>query len=101
VATDGGGRYAIYSVYPGRVAGSDGKPQAPHILVVLFARGLLAQVVTRIYFDGEKSNQDDPVLAQCGPRAGTLIARHDPADADGYVWNVSLQGANETVFFDA
>jgi protocatechuate 3,4-dioxygenase alpha subunit len=100
-ATDGGGRYAIYSVYPGRVAGPDGKLQAPHILVVLFARGLLAQVVTRIYFDGENSNRDDPVLAQCGPRAGTLVARRDPADADGYVWNVSLQGANETVFFDA
>jgi protocatechuate 3,4-dioxygenase alpha subunit len=75
--------------------------QAPHILVVLFARGLLAQVVTRIYFDGNAANQDDPVLALCGGRAATLIARRDASDANAYIWNVSLQGANETVFFDA
>src|SRR5688572_11353482 len=35
--TDGAGRYAIETVMPGRVAGADGRLQAPHILVVLFA----------------------------------------------------------------
>lgn len=101
VPTDEAGRYTIHSVYPGRVAGPDGKLQAPHILVVLFARGLLAQVVTRMYFDGDAANRDDPVLALCGARAATLIAKGDAADANAYIWNVSLQGANETVFFDA
>jgi protocatechuate 3,4-dioxygenase alpha subunit len=75
--------------------------QAPHILVVLFARGLLAQVVTRIYFDGDAANRDDPVLAMCGGRGATLIAKRDATDANAFIWNVVLQGANETVFFDA
>ena len=100
VATDGAGRYAIDTVYPGRVAGPDGRKQAPHVLVVLFARGLLAQVVSRIYFEGEAANGEDPVLATCGPRGATLIARRDPGGADSYAWNVSMQGPDETVFFE-
>lgn len=99
VPTDGAGSYAIHTVMPGRVAGPDGRLQAPHILVVLFARGLLRHVVTRIYFEGEASNKEDAVLASCGARAATLVARRD--GKDGYAWDVALQGANETVFFDA
>ena len=99
--THGAGRYAIPPVLPGRVAGADGRLQAPHILVVLFARGLLRHVVTRIYFEGEASNKDDPALASCGARAATLIAKRAGKDAGEYAWDVSLQGANETVFFDA
>ena len=99
VPTDAAGRYAINTVFPGQVAGPDGRKQAPHILVVLFARGLLKQIVTRIYFDGEAANKEDPVLDLCGARASTLIARHEAADA--YAWNVSMQGENETVFFEA
>lgn len=101
VPTDERGRYAINTVFPGQVAGADGRPQAPHILVVLFARGLLAQVVTRVYFEGERANREDAVLALCGARAGTLIAKRDAAGADTYAWNICLQGENETVFFDA
>ncbi|HUF80998.1 MAG TPA: protocatechuate 3,4-dioxygenase subunit alpha [Burkholderiales bacterium] len=100
VPTDAAGRYAINTIYPGAVPGADGKMQAPHILVVMFARGLLAQVVSRIYFEGEASNEGDPVLALCGPRATTLIAKRDAAAGDGYAWNVRLQGPDETVFFD-
>jgi len=99
VPTDGAGRYDIHTVYPGRVPGSDGRLQAPHILVVLFARGLQRQVATRLYFEDDAANGEDPVLALCGARAGTLIAKRDAADA--YAWNVSLQGAKETVFFEA
>ena len=100
VATDGAGRYAINTVYPGQVAGPDGRKQAPHVLVVLFARGLLAQVVSRIYFEGEAANRDDPVLAGCGERGATLLARRDAAGSDSYTWNVSMQGPDETVFFE-
>lgn len=101
VPTDERGRYAIQTLFPGRVAGADGRLQAPHILVVLFARGLLAQVVTRVYFDGEASNRDDAVLALCGARAPTLLARRDATDANAYAWDIALQGENETVFFEA
>jgi protocatechuate 3,4-dioxygenase alpha subunit len=101
VLTGKDGRYSINTILPGAVPGADGKPQAPHILVVVFARGLLRQLVTRIYFDGEASNAADPALARCGARAATLIARRDAGDADAYAWNISLQGTNETVFFEA
>ena len=100
VATDAAGRYAVSTIYPGQVAGADGRRQAPHVLVVLFARGLLAHVVSRIYFEDEAANRDDPVLAACGPRGATLIARRDAGGAGFYTWNVSMQGPNETVFFE-
>jgi len=99
VLTDKDGRYSINTILPGAVAAADGRTQAPHILVVIFARGLLRQLVTRIYFDGETSNAADPALARCGARAATLVARRDGADA--YAWNITLQGTNETVFFEA
>jgi len=101
VLTDDEGRYSIHTLLPGVVAAANGKPQAPHILVVVFARGLLRQLVTRIYFEGEAANAADPVLAQCGARAATLVAKRDASNSDSFTWNLSLQGANETVFFDA
>jgi protocatechuate 3,4-dioxygenase alpha subunit len=101
VLTDRNGRFAITTVVPGRVPCADGRLQSPHILVVLFARGLLKQVVTRVYFDGEASNGEDPVLALCGARAPTLIARPDASGAGAYRWDIVLQGKDETVFFDA
>ena len=99
VLTDKDGRYSINTILPGAVAAADGRNQAPHILVVIFARGLLRQLVTRVYFDSEASNAADPALARCGARAATLVARRDGADA--YAWNITLQGTNETVFFEA
>jgi len=101
VPTDEQGHYGIHTLYPGRVAGADGRMQAPHVMVVLFTRGLLKQVMTRFYFEDEAANQDDAVLALCGARAPTLIAQHDAGDPNAYVWNISLQGASETVFFEA
>lgn len=101
VQTDGAGRYAIKTILPGQVPAGDGRMQAPHILVLVFARGLLRQVMTRVYFEGEAANATDPVLALCGARAGTLVATRGPADADAITWDVVLQGARETVFFDA
>jgi len=94
------GRYEIRTVMPGQVAGAGGALQAPHILAVVFARGLLKQVVTRVYFEGESANAGDPVLALCGARAGTLVAKRDPADASAFNWDVVLQGGKETVFFE-
>ena len=82
------------------VPASDGAPQAPHIDVSVFARGLLKRVVTRIYFaDEAERNATDPVLAGLSdPNArATLIA--DVTD-DGYRFDVRLQGERETVFFE-
>ena len=73
--------------------------QAPHIEVAVFARGLLKQVVTRIYFPDEaEANESDPVLALVDPdRRDLLVARAD----DGVLrFDVQLQGERETPFFD-
>lgn len=100
VPTGEDGRFAISTLFPGQVPGADLKLQAPHIVVVVFARGLLQQVLTRVYFEGEAANAGEAVLARCGARAETLIAKREPGSSDAYVWNISLQGAKETVFFD-
>jgi protocatechuate 3,4-dioxygenase alpha subunit len=70
---------------------------APHIAVLVFARGLLKPVATRVYFPGEPANAADPLLVSLAPdRRATLVAI---ADGDGsYRFDVRLQGEKETVF---
>jgi protocatechuate 3,4-dioxygenase alpha subunit len=100
VPTDGEGRFRFTTVKPGRVAAPDGTLQAPHVLVSLFARGLLVRLVTRLYFPDEAANEQDFALRRVEPaRRGTLIAVAGSGPAD-LVWNVVLQGPGETVFFD-
>lgn len=100
VPVDAEGRFRFTTIKPGTVPGLKGATQAPHLVVLVFARGLVKHLLTRIYFDGESANAADPLLA-CVPaeRRSTLLAK---ADADGtYQWNVILQGTEaETVFFD-
>ena len=99
-ATDDEGRFRFQTIKPGRVAGPGGGLQAPHIAVNVFMRGLLKQLVTRIYFPDDPANAEDAVLARVpAERLPTLIAqKHGKAGA--LEWNVILQGRNETVFFD-
>jgi protocatechuate 3,4-dioxygenase alpha subunit len=96
--TDQAGRWAIRTVKSGPVPGPRGRPQAPHLDLSVFARGLLDRVVTRVYFADEPvANAADPVLAVVAPeRRDSLLAR--PA-ADGYALDIRLQGDHETVFF--
>ena len=97
--TDDEGRWAILTLKPGAVAGgSDEAAQAPHVDLNIFARGLLHQVVTRLYFADEgQANGADPVLAGLDEQArATLVA--EPT-ADGYELDIHLQGPDETTFF--
>jgi protocatechuate 3,4-dioxygenase alpha subunit len=96
--TDADGRWAITTLKPGRVPADGEAEQAPHIAVSIFARGLLARVVTRIYFaDEPEANAADPVLARLDEaQAATLLAA--PADG-GYAIDFHLQGGRETAFF--
>jgi len=89
--------FEFKTVKPGAI----GDGQAPHITVVLFMRGLLNHVYTRIYFaDEEAANGKDPVLTLVEPsRRETLIARRDGDGA--YRFDIHMQGDGETVFFDA
>jgi protocatechuate 3,4-dioxygenase, alpha subunit len=97
--TDDDGRWAILTLKPGPVpGGSDETPQAPHVDLAIFARGLLHQVVTRLYFGDEaRANAADPVLVGLDEQArATLVAQ---PGADGYELDIHLQGPHETTFF--
>src|SRR4051812_1884351 len=100
--TDANGGYGFDTIKPGVVPDPDGKPQAPHILLAIFARGMLLHLYTRIYFDGEAANASDPVLALVPPdrRATLIAARKGGADNAVYSLDIHLQGENETVFFE-
>jgi len=99
VATDDEGGFRFVTLKPGPVHGHDGRPQAPHIVAAIFMRGLLKHLVTRIYFPDEAANATDGVLALVPQeRRATLIARNK--DVGQLEWNVILQGADETVFFE-
>jgi protocatechuate 3,4-dioxygenase alpha subunit len=101
-ATDQQGLFWFDTVKPGVIAGPDGKPQAPHILVAVFARGLLTHLYTRLYFADEAANASDPILKLVpADRRDTLIAKKEThAGKTLYRFDIRLQGEGETVFFD-
>ena len=99
--TDRNGGCVFETVKPGRVMGPGGSLQAPHISVIVFARGLLRHLHTRVYFAGDPANSGDPLLALVPEgRRGTLLAQ--PGDDQPGTWRfpIRLQGDGETVFFD-
>ena len=84
VGTDAKGGYAFDTIKPGTVPDPDGKPQAPHIVLAIYARGMLLHIYSRIYFDGEAANAADPVLALVpADRRATLIATRQPGRQRG------------------
>ena len=99
IHADEAGGFSVQTIKPGPVPGPEGRPQAPHLLIGLFARGLLTRLVTRIYFADEPANRDDPILAEVAPeRRPTLVAAHRGEGC--YTHTIVLQGPGETVFFD-
>lgn len=103
--TEEDGMYWFETIKPGPVPFDGAQMQAPHICVTVFARGLLNHAVTRLYFENEPANASDPVLL-CVPadRRPTLLARRaaDKELADKplvYRFDIVLQGAGETAFF--
>ena len=99
------GVFRFETIKPGPVAGRQGhKPMAPHVNVWIASRGMNIGLSTRLYFEDEAAlNDADPVLRLIDPasRRETLLARR--RDRDGaavYEFDIHLQGARETVFFD-
>ena len=73
--------------------------KTPHIAVRVLGRGIQTQYVTRLYFADDPGAAADPVLHLVPEhRRHTLLAQ--PAAAGEYLFNVVVQGENETVFFD-
>ncbi|MGH9087934.1 MAG: protocatechuate 3,4-dioxygenase subunit alpha [Acidimicrobiales bacterium] len=97
--TDGGGRFGFTTVKPGQVALLSGEAQAPHLELLVFARGLLRPLRTRMYFPDEAAaNERDPVLGGIPDPAlrRTLVAMDEDGDLR---FDVHLRGRTETVFF--
>jgi protocatechuate 3,4-dioxygenase, alpha subunit len=98
-ATGDDGGFRFRTIRPGRTPGPGNSLQASHIAVAVMGRGLLRRLVTRIYFEGERGLDEDPVLSLVPEaRRSTLIARSTAPGA--YRFDVVLQGPGETVFFD-
>ncbi len=105
-ATDQDGHYWFETVKPGAVPFDAATPQAPHIAVTIFARGLLDHLSTRLYFAGDPANDADPILRRVPEdRRATLLAQRATADGPAvYRFDIVLQGEGEraegeTVFF--
>ena len=89
--TDLTGHYSFTTVLPGALEG-----RAPFFAVVLFARGLLDRLFTRIYLPAHPANDTDPLLASLTEaERATLVA---VADEQGLRHDIRLQGEAETVF---
>jgi protocatechuate 3,4-dioxygenase, alpha subunit len=100
--TDKHGGFRFDTVKPGTVPGPNGTTQAPHLNVGVFSRGILKRLFTRIYFAGDPANAADPILALVpAARRETLMAKPDPKNPKVFRFDIRLQGADETVFFDA
>jgi protocatechuate 3,4-dioxygenase alpha subunit len=97
--TDSEGAFHFMTIKPGRVPAPDGGLQAPHLVLQVFARGLLRHLLTRLYFPDEAvANLSDPVLSLIPDEAdrSTLVAH----DEGGILrFDIHLQGEQETVFF--
>lgn len=92
------GSFRFRTLKPGRVPGPGNSLQAPHIALGVFGRGLLKRLVTRIYFEGDTANVEDPILALVPEaRRETLIARRE---GEAWRFDIRLQGEGETVFFE-
>jgi len=100
LATDADGTCAFETIRPGRVPDGRGGCQAAHINVSVFARGLLARLCTRVYFEGDAALAEDPILTLVpAERRVTLLANQDLKPGE-WTFDIRLQGPQETVFFD-
>lgn len=101
------GVWRFDTIKPGAVVEPSGATQAPHLSLILFARGINLGLHTRMYFDDEAAaNARDPVLngIEWEVRRRTLVARRTERDGQVvYRFDIHLQHAEparETVFFD-
>ena len=98
------GFWSFNTIKPGAVPGRKGTTQAPHIALIIFARGINIGLNTRVYFEDEaEANAQDPVLKsiEWAPRRQTLIAKREERDGEVvYRFDIHIQGEDETVFLD-
>jgi protocatechuate 3,4-dioxygenase alpha subunit len=96
------GEYWFETVKPGPVPDPEGELQAPHLNLIVQARGMLNPLFTRVYFpDEEEANNSDLILRMIPKdRRDTLVAIAEGGDPPVYRFDIRLQGESETVFLD-
>jgi protocatechuate 3,4-dioxygenase, alpha subunit len=101
--TDANGAFHFETIMPGAIHAGDGRRHAPHLGVIVFARGMLVHAFTRVYFDDDALDGDPTLALVDRERRQTLIATRSGDDRGRavYRWDIHLQGDRETVFFDA
>ena len=92
---DSTGHYSFTTLRPGATDAG----RAAFFAVTVFARGLLHRVLTRAYLplDYQAAARDPLLSSLTDDRRETLVAR---PDAHGFLFDIHLQGSNETVFLD-
>ena len=101
-ATDESGQFRFDTILPGGIQHGGSAVEAPHLNVMLFARGLLKPLVTRVYFQGHPANATDAVLMNVPEIRRHTLEACFASDHANNMWrfDVRLQGKDETVFFD-
>jgi protocatechuate 3,4-dioxygenase alpha subunit len=96
------GEYLIDTIKPGPVPDPEGELQAPHLCLIVQARGLLNPLFTRLYFPDEAGANNHDLVLRMVPmeRRPTLIASQEDGDPGVYRFDIRLSGEGETVFFD-
>jgi len=92
VGTDAKGGYAFDTIKPGVVPDPNGKPQAPHIVLAVFARGMLLHLYTW-YFEDEAANANVAKPARSAPLPEQVaIANPDrPDQVTSYDFDVTAR----------
>jgi protocatechuate 3,4-dioxygenase alpha subunit len=92
-AVDAEGCYSFSTVRPGPT--EEGAPA--FFAMTVFARGLTNRLFTRVYLPEDEAALAAEAFLESVPqdRRATLVAT---ADADGYAFDIRLQGDGETVF---
>ncbi len=90
----------IHHHKPGTVPGLNGTTQAPHLVVLVFARGLVELLADAYLFRRRTGQRNRPAAGlRTEERRATIVSKPDASGV--YQWNVILQGTDaETVFFD-
>lgn len=100
------GLWSFDTVKPGPVPDPRGGMQAPHLNLVVQARGMLMPSFTRLYFPEDVDEQAHDLVLSMVPagRRQTLIASLTSPGSDTevpvYRLDIRFQGDDETVFFD-
>ncbi|WP_372620214.1 protocatechuate 3,4-dioxygenase subunit alpha [Falsiroseomonas sp.] len=102
--TDAEGRYSFRSIRPGSYADPAGT-RAPHVNLLLIGSGIMGRLLTTVFFPGEPTNAQDPVLLALPPALRhRLVALPDGMEDNipAFRFDLLLHGPPEaeTPFFE-